>query len=91
MVFTYTTDNTGAGQTQYTITIPTGGVVCDILMVGGGVFEQQLLEPRVVVRLGRTYGVPRAWDGVPLLSFFHMHLEITGRHVLVFRLPCQIS
>jgi hypothetical protein len=36
MVFTYTTDNTGAGQTQYTVSVPPGGVGCDILMVGGG-------------------------------------------------------
>jgi hypothetical protein len=37
MVFTYTGDTiSGSGQTQYTINIPTGGVVCDILMVGGG-------------------------------------------------------
>ena len=36
MVFTYTIDNTGSGQTQYTINIPTGGVICDILIVGGG-------------------------------------------------------
>ena len=38
MVFTYTTETAGAGtgQTQYTINIPTGGLVCDILMVGGG-------------------------------------------------------
>ena len=37
MVFTYTTDSAGlTGQTQYTITIPTGGAQCDILMIGGG-------------------------------------------------------
>jgi hypothetical protein len=36
MVFTYISDNTEAGQTQYTISVPTGGVVYDILMVGGG-------------------------------------------------------
>ena len=39
MVFTYTTETagTGTGQTQYTINnIPTGGLVCDILIVGGG-------------------------------------------------------
>jgi hypothetical protein len=36
MVFTYTTDNTGTGQTLYSISVPTGGVNCDILMVGGG-------------------------------------------------------
>jgi hypothetical protein len=37
-VFTYTTETAGAGtgQTQYTINVPTGGVICDILMVGGG-------------------------------------------------------
>ena len=36
--FTYTTETAGAGtgQTQYTLTVPTGGVVCDILVVGGG-------------------------------------------------------
>ena len=38
MVFTYTTETAGAGtgQSLYTITVPTGGVGCDILMVGGG-------------------------------------------------------
>jgi len=37
MVFTYTGDTiSGSGQTQYTINIPTGGIVCDILIVGGG-------------------------------------------------------
>jgi hypothetical protein len=37
-VFTYTTETAGAGtgQTQYTLTVPAGGIVCDILMVGGG-------------------------------------------------------
>jgi hypothetical protein len=37
-VFTYTTDTAGAGtgQSLYTINVPTGGIVCDILMVGGG-------------------------------------------------------
>jgi len=37
-VFTYTTDTAGAGtgQSLYTINVPTGGVVCDILIVGGG-------------------------------------------------------
>ena len=37
-VFTYTTETAGAGtgQSLYTITMPTGGVVCDILVVGGG-------------------------------------------------------
>jgi len=33
--FPYTT-NTINGQTQYTLTIPTGGIICDILMIGGG-------------------------------------------------------
>ena len=38
MVFTYTTETagTGTGQSLYTITVPAGGVGCDILMVGGG-------------------------------------------------------
>jgi len=38
MVFTYTTDTAGlgTGQTLYTINVPTGGKICDILMVGGG-------------------------------------------------------
>ena len=38
MVFTYTTETAGAGtrQTQYTINVPTGGYICDILLVGGG-------------------------------------------------------
>ena len=38
MVFTYTTETAGAGtgQTLYNITVPSGGIVCDILMVGGG-------------------------------------------------------
>jgi hypothetical protein len=38
LVFTYTTETAGAGtgQTLYTINIPTGGVICDILIVGGG-------------------------------------------------------
>jgi hypothetical protein len=38
MVFTYTTETAGAGtrQSQYNITVPTGGVICDILVVGGG-------------------------------------------------------
>jgi hypothetical protein len=37
-VFTYTTETAGAGtgQSLYTINVGTGGVVCDILMVGGG-------------------------------------------------------
>ena len=37
-IFTYTTETAGAGtgQTQYTLNVPTGGVVCDILMVAGG-------------------------------------------------------
>ena len=36
--FKYTTETAGAGtgQTQYTLTVPTGGVICDILVVGGG-------------------------------------------------------
>jgi hypothetical protein len=37
MSFTYTTDTVAnSGQTQYTITVPTGGITCDILIVGGG-------------------------------------------------------
>jgi hypothetical protein len=41
MAFPYTTDysnvaNVGIGQSLYTINIPTGGITCDILMVGGG-------------------------------------------------------
>ena len=37
MIFTYTGDTIpGSGQTQYTINIPTGGISCDILIVGGG-------------------------------------------------------
>jgi hypothetical protein len=38
MVFTYTTETAGAGtgQSLYNITVPTGGVVCDVLVVGGG-------------------------------------------------------
>jgi hypothetical protein len=38
MTFTYTTETAGAGtgQTLYTINVPTGGMVCDILIVGGG-------------------------------------------------------
>jgi hypothetical protein len=38
MVFTYTaeTDGTGSGQSLYTISVPSGGKICDILMVGGG-------------------------------------------------------
>ena len=37
MVFTYTGDTiSGSGQTQYTINVPTGGILCDILVVGGG-------------------------------------------------------
>ena len=37
-VFTYTTETAGAGtgQSLYTLNVPTGGIVCDILMVGGG-------------------------------------------------------
>ena len=36
--FTYTTETagTGTGQTQYTFTVPSGGMICDILVVGGG-------------------------------------------------------
>ena len=37
MVFTYIeTGGIGFGNTQYTINVPTGGKICDILMVGGG-------------------------------------------------------
>ena len=36
IILTYTTDNTGTGQTQYNINIPTDNIICDILMVGGG-------------------------------------------------------
>jgi len=37
MIFNYTTDSSGlTGQTQYTITIPSEGAQCDILMIGGG-------------------------------------------------------
>jgi hypothetical protein len=38
IVLTYTTETGGTGtrQTLYTITSPSGGLVCDILMVGGG-------------------------------------------------------
>jgi len=37
MTFVYTSDNTAAvGQTVYTLTIPTGGIYCDILMIAGG-------------------------------------------------------
>jgi hypothetical protein len=38
MTFTYTTETAGAGsgQTLYTISVPIGDVVCDILIVGGG-------------------------------------------------------
>ena len=48
-IFTYTTETTGAGtgQTLYTITAPTGGVVCDVLMVGGGRREVKILEVQV--------------------------------------------
>jgi hypothetical protein len=37
-IFTYTTETAGAGtgQSLYTINVPTGGVVCDVLVVGGG-------------------------------------------------------
>jgi hypothetical protein len=38
MVFTYTTETAGAGtgQSLYNITVSTGGVICDVLVVGGG-------------------------------------------------------
>jgi hypothetical protein len=36
IILTYTSDNTGTGQTQYNINIPTDNIICDILMVGGG-------------------------------------------------------
>jgi hypothetical protein len=37
LIYTYTTETVASsGQTQYTINIPAGGIVCDILMVGGG-------------------------------------------------------
>jgi len=38
MAFTYTTETAGAGtgQSLYTINVPTGGAICDILIVGGG-------------------------------------------------------
>jgi hypothetical protein len=37
-VFTYTTETAGigTGQTQYTFNAPSGGILCDILLVGGG-------------------------------------------------------
>ena len=37
-VFTYTTETAGigTGQSLYTLNVPTGGVTCDILLVGGG-------------------------------------------------------
>ena len=37
-LFAYTTETAGAGtgQTLYTITVPTGGIICDVLIVGGG-------------------------------------------------------
>ena len=35
MIFTYTGDNTGTGQTQYNLTL-TEELICDILIVGGG-------------------------------------------------------
>jgi hypothetical protein len=43
-VFTYTTetDGEGTGQTQYTINVGSGGMVCDILMVGGDVLISPL-------------------------------------------------
>jgi hypothetical protein len=38
MSFTYTTETAGAGtgQTQYTLNVPSGGAIFDILVVGGG-------------------------------------------------------
>jgi hypothetical protein len=38
MAFTYTTETagTGTGQSLYTINVPTGGMICDVLVVGGG-------------------------------------------------------
>ena len=36
IILTYTSDNTGTGQTQYNINIPADNILCDILMVGGG-------------------------------------------------------
>ena len=37
LIYTYTTETIeNSGQTQYNITIPQGGITCDILMVGGG-------------------------------------------------------
>jgi len=38
MAFTYTTETAGAGtgQSLYTINVPTGGMICDVLVVGGG-------------------------------------------------------
>ena len=36
IILTYTIDNTGTGQTQYNINVPTDNIICDILMVGGG-------------------------------------------------------
>jgi hypothetical protein len=37
LIYTYTTDNfSGEGQTRYQIIVPSGGIDCDILMVGGG-------------------------------------------------------
>ena len=38
MAFTYTTETAGVGtgQSLYTISVPTGGMVCDVLVVGGG-------------------------------------------------------
>jgi hypothetical protein len=37
-IFTYTTETAGAGsgQSLYSINVPTGGIVCDILIIGGG-------------------------------------------------------
>ena len=37
LIYTYTTETiVNSGQTRYNITIPQGGITCDILMVGGG-------------------------------------------------------
>lgn len=35
MMFTYTTDNTGLGQTRYALNI-TQNIICEFLIVGGG-------------------------------------------------------
>ena len=37
LIYTYTTETTlNTGQTKYDIIVPSGGITCDILMVGGG-------------------------------------------------------